>query len=71
MGRAGKALKLVLERYGISQNKLAVTMGIDRSIVYKWVHEERDPTAEKVTQIGCAITLTVILFPSVAHIKLA
>jgi hypothetical protein len=27
MGRAGKALKKVLETYGISQNQLAVTMG--------------------------------------------
>ena len=51
MGKAGKALKRVLEGYGISQNRLAVLMGVDRANVNRWVHEVRDPAAEVVFQI--------------------
>lgn len=51
MGRAGKALREVLTRYGISQNSLAVKMDLQRSAIYKWFHEERDPTAETVANI--------------------
>jgi transcriptional regulator with XRE-family HTH domain len=51
MGRAGKALKQVLETYGISQNQLAVTMGIGRSTVHYWVNEIRDPLAESIPEI--------------------
>ena len=31
MGRASVALKQILDTYGISQNKLAVTMGVSRA----------------------------------------
>ncbi len=55
MGRAGKALKQVLETYSISQNRLAVTMGIDRSNVSRWVSEERDPTGEAIAAIKAAL----------------
>jgi transcriptional regulator with XRE-family HTH domain len=55
MGRAGKALREVLTRYGISQNSLAVKMGLQRSAIYKWFHEERDPTAETVGDIVKAL----------------
>ncbi len=51
MGRAGKALREVLTQYDISQNSLAVKMGLPRSTIYKWYHEERDPTAETVADI--------------------
>ena len=51
MTRAGKALKQVLETYGISQNQLAVTMGIGRSTVHHWVNEKRDPLAESIPDI--------------------
>lgn len=51
MGRAGKALKQVLETYNISQNQLAVTMGIRRSNVSRWVSEIRDPVAETMLEI--------------------
>jgi len=51
MGKAGKALREVLTEYGISQNSLAVKMGLQRSAIYKWFHEERDPTAETVAEI--------------------
>jgi transcriptional regulator with XRE-family HTH domain len=55
MGRAGKALKRVLEDYGISQNKLATVMQIDRSNMSRWVSEERDPSAEAVFAIKQAL----------------
>lgn len=51
MGKAGEALRQVLETYSISQNKLAVALGIERGSVYRWVHEIRDPTAETVRDI--------------------
>ncbi len=55
MARAGKALKQVLEKYGISQNRLAVAMGIRRGNVNRWVKETRDPTAEAVYEIRKAL----------------
>jgi transcriptional regulator with XRE-family HTH domain len=55
MGRAGQALKQALETYGISQNKLAVALGIERTIVNRWVHERADPTAETVADIVKAL----------------
>jgi len=51
MGKAGQALKQVLETYGISQNQLAVAMGIRRSNISRWVSEVRDPTAETMLEI--------------------
>ncbi|NEO30279.1 MAG: helix-turn-helix transcriptional regulator [Symploca sp. SIO3C6] len=51
MGRAGKALKQVLKSYGISQNKVAVALGVDRSIVFRWFHEQTDPTGETIADI--------------------
>jgi transcriptional regulator with XRE-family HTH domain len=51
MGKAGQALKQVLETYGISQNRLAVTMGIRRSNVNRWVNESTDPAADAVLEI--------------------
>lgn len=55
MARAGKALKQVLERYNISQNQLATTMGVDRSNVSRWVSGSRDPSAEAVVAIRRAL----------------
>lgn len=55
MGKAGKALRQVLETYSISQNRLAVTMGISRSTVNQWVNEISDPLAEAVTEIVKAL----------------
>ena len=51
MGRAGKALQNVLNTYGISQNRLATTLNVRRSVVYRWFHERTDPTAETVAAI--------------------
>ncbi|MEL7316584.1 MAG: helix-turn-helix transcriptional regulator [Cyanobacteria bacterium J06559_3] len=55
MGRAGKALKQVLQDYGISQYQLAATMGVDRSSISRWVSGERDPLAEAVYEIREAL----------------
>jgi transcriptional regulator with XRE-family HTH domain len=55
MGRAGKALKQILESYSISQNKLAVEMRIPASNVNRWVNESRDPSAEAVAELKEAL----------------
>ncbi len=55
MGRAGIALKRVLDSYSISQNQLATRMGIDRSNVSRWVSGSRDPSAEAVADIRIAL----------------
>lgn len=55
MGRAGHALKTVLETYDISQNKLATLLGVRRSVVFRWFHGQRDPTAETVADIVKAL----------------
>ena len=51
MAKAGQALKQVLETYGISQNRLAVSMGVRRSNVNRWVNGETDPAADAVLEI--------------------
>lgn len=45
----------MLEKYGISQNRLAVTMGVSRNTVNQWFNETRDPLAEAVTEIVKAL----------------
>jgi transcriptional regulator with XRE-family HTH domain len=55
MGRAGKALRQILDEYGISQYQLSVKMGIDRSNISRWVSEERDPLAEAIYEIKSAL----------------
>lgn len=57
MGRAGKALRRVLQDYHITQNHLAVSMSIDRSNISRWVNESRDPSAESVAELKDALTL--------------
>lgn len=57
MGKAGKALKQVLETYNISQSSLAFNLGVERSIVFRWFHEQIDPTAETVSQIVQALQI--------------
>ena len=51
MGKAGQALRQVLEAYGISQSMLATALGVDRPIVHRWFHEQTDPTADTVARI--------------------
>lgn len=55
MGRAGKALKQVLEIYGISQNKVAKALEVRGSVIYRWVHELADPTGESIADIAKAL----------------
>jgi transcriptional regulator with XRE-family HTH domain len=54
MGKASQALRWVLEQYGISQNKLAVAMGISRANVGRWFHG-LDPSAENIAEITKAL----------------
>ena len=55
MGKAGQALKQVLEEYSISQYSLSVAMDVERNNVHRWVNEKRDPTAETVVEIVRAL----------------
>lgn len=55
MGRAGKALKQVLTKHKISQNKLAITMEVRGSVIYRWFHEITDPTGETIAEITKAL----------------
>ncbi len=55
MGKAGQALRQVLKTYGISQNSLAVTMGVGRSTMHYWYNETTDPSAEAVLEIRKAL----------------
>jgi plasmid maintenance system antidote protein VapI len=55
MGKAGKALRQVLETYGISQNKLAVALGVKPFVVFRWFHEQTDPSAETAVDIAKAL----------------
>jgi plasmid maintenance system antidote protein VapI len=55
MGKAGQALKQVLEEYDISQYSLSVAMDVERNNVYRWVNEKRDPTAETVVEMVRAL----------------
>ena len=43
------------DRYDISQYSLAATLGIERTNVYRWVHERRDPTSETLVDIVKAL----------------
>lgn len=54
MGRASQALRQVLETYDITQNKLAVTMGISRANVGRWFHG-LDPSADNIVEITKAL----------------
>jgi predicted transcriptional regulator len=55
MGKVGKALRQVLETYNISQNKLALTLGAKPSVVFRWYHEQTDPSGETITDIAKAL----------------
>nr|WP_088894567.1 helix-turn-helix transcriptional regulator [Leptolyngbya ohadii] len=55
MGKAGRVLKQILEMYDITQYSLAAALKTERTNVYRWVHEQRDPTADKVVDIVAAL----------------
>ncbi|MGB7441565.1 MAG: helix-turn-helix transcriptional regulator [Coleofasciculaceae cyanobacterium] len=52
---SGKALRQVLESYGISQNKLATALGVKPYVVFRWYHEQTDPSAETTRDIAKAL----------------
>ncbi len=45
----------MLESYRISQNKLAVTLGVKPSVVFRWFHEQTDPSGETIAEIAKAL----------------
>lgn len=55
MGKAGQALRQILDSYNISQSLLATGLGVERPIVFRWFHEQTDPTAETVAEIVKAL----------------
>ena len=55
MGKAGAALKHVLETYNISQYSLAAVLDVERNNVYRWANEKRDPSAETVVELVRAL----------------
>jgi transcriptional regulator with XRE-family HTH domain len=55
MGKVGESLKQVLEKYGISQNKLAVILEVKPYAVYRWYYEQIDPRAETIADIAKAL----------------
>ncbi len=55
MGKAGQALRQVLESYNITQSLLAIGLGVERPIVFRWFHEHTDPTAQTVAEIVQAL----------------
>lgn len=55
MGKAGQALRQILDSYNISQSLLARGLSIECSIVFRWFHEQTDPTAETVAEIVKAL----------------
>ncbi|WP_341734290.1 helix-turn-helix transcriptional regulator [Microcoleus sp. EPA2] len=57
MGKAGRVLRDVLNTYGISQNKLAIAMGVRSSVVYRWFNELIDPTGDSLVKIVVALKL--------------
>ena len=55
MGKAGKALRQVLESYDITQNQLASVMGVKPFVVFRWFHEKTDPSSETSAEIAKAL----------------
>jgi transcriptional regulator with XRE-family HTH domain len=55
MGKVSDALKQVLGQYGISQNQLAIALGVERPTFFRWFHGQVDPSAETVAEIVKAI----------------
>jgi predicted transcriptional regulator len=51
MGKAGQVLREVLTTYSISQNKLAIAMGVRSSVVYRWFNERIDPTGDTLVRM--------------------
>lgn len=50
-----KALRQVLEKYEISQSKLAAAIGVSRSVLNGWVIERRTPSSNLIPEISRAL----------------
>jgi Uma2 family endonuclease len=55
MGKAGEALRQVLESHRISQNQLAIALKVERGFVGRWVHERRGFNSDTVVDIVKAL----------------
>ncbi|WP_008307703.1 helix-turn-helix domain-containing protein [Leptolyngbya sp. PCC 6406] len=55
MGKAGKALRQVLEEFEVSQYSLAAALNIERNSVYRWVNEKSDPSGETIIELVRAL----------------
>jgi Uma2 family endonuclease/plasmid maintenance system antidote protein VapI len=64
MGKAAEALRQVLRIHRISQNQLAIALGVERGIVGRWVHERRGLNSDTVVDIVKALHN---LYPSAAR----
>lgn len=51
MGKAGDTLKQVLDKYGITQYRLAATMGTERTSVARWCKGKINPTGDSIIEI--------------------
>jgi transcriptional regulator with XRE-family HTH domain len=56
-GKAGRVLRDALNTYGISQNKLAIAMGVRSSVVYRWFNERIDPNGDTLVKMAVALKL--------------
>ena len=55
MGKAGRALRQVLDKYEVSQYSLAAALNIERNSVYRWVNEKSDPSGETILDLVRAL----------------
>ncbi|MDB9494645.1 HNH endonuclease domain-containing protein [Spirulina major CS-329] len=55
MGKAGQSLRQTLELYGIAQSQLANDLGYDRVVVFRWFHEQTDPTGDAIAAIAATL----------------
>jgi transcriptional regulator with XRE-family HTH domain len=55
MGKAGRVLKQVLEDHGVSQYSLAMQLQIERTTVYRWCNNVRDPSGDTIVEIVTAL----------------
>jgi transcriptional regulator with XRE-family HTH domain len=55
MGKAGQVLKQVLTSHDVSQYALAAKLGIERTTVYRWCNDVRDPSGDTIVAIVTAL----------------
>jgi len=55
MGKAGQVLKQVLTSHDVSQYALAAKLDIERTTVYRWCNDVRDPSGDTIVEIVTAL----------------